>query len=498
MNVFHLLRSGYNPQRLSVRAIGIFTITITFIFLPIGGWLADTLIGRYRAIRYSMWIMWIALVLATISELLAQGSTWYGIHSHLRYPVLFILGVLAAIGFGGFQSNCVQLGITQLSNASTIEITSFITWYAMTLYISEVTFQFTANNCILPDTPDDHYLYIKTFTVALLLTIALALDFLFHSCLTKEQPTGEPLSLIFNVVKFSMKHRHSFVIESETTSRFNIAKRIYGGPFTSQQVEDVKSMLRIIMLIAVCSIVSAALIPVGYATFEIEYSLMNWSKPNDFTGCYERLSVHYNSFFFTIGIVVLYEFIMYPLFHKCLPQLRITSQFLLGIVFFLLRILSLIGIETAAYTQHITPKCIFTRSFEVNINSYYKWLLIPGLTGGLSSFLFILSAIEFIWAQTPCFMTGLAFGIMYALLALYTLIHLAIGSPFLFIDSVPWEHYPLTCGIWYFVMQAVIVLVALTVGLIAFKKYKERTRHDSSALSSNFYEDTAINQRPFC
>ena len=95
-------------------------------------------------------------------------------------------------------------------------------------------------------------------------------------------------------------------------------------------------------------------------------------------------------------------------------------------------------------------------------------------------------------------MTGLAFGIMYALLALYTLIHLAIGSPFLFIDSVPWEHYPLTCGIWYFVMQAVIVLVALTVGLIAFKKYKERTRHDSSALSSNFYEDTAINQRPFC
>ena len=499
MNVFHLLRSGYNPQQLNVRVIGIFIITVTFIFFPIGGWLADTIIGRYRAIRYSMWIMWIALVLATVSELLAQGSTWYGIHSHLRYPVLYILGLLAAIGFGVFQSNCVQLGITQLSNASTIEITSFITWYVMTLYISEVTFQFTVNNyCILPDTPDDHYLCIKTFTVALLLTIALALDFLFHSCLTKEQPTGKPLSLIFSVVKFSMKHRHSFVIENETPSRFNVAKRIYGGPFTSQQVEDVKSMLRIILLIAVCSIVCAALIPVGYATFKMEYSLMNWSKQNGLTGCYERFFVYYNDFFFTIGIVVLYELIMYPLFHKCLPRLRSTSQFLLGIVLFFFRILALLGIQTAAYTQHIIPKCIFTQNFEVNINSYYKWLLIPGLSGGLSSFLFILSAIKFIWAQTPYFMTGLAFGTMYAFLALYTLIQLAIASPFLFIEDVPWDHYPLTCGIWYFVMQAVIGLVALTVGLIAVKKYKERTRHASPALSSNFNEDTAINQRPFC
>lgn len=498
-NVFHLLKMGYDPQQNNIYVIGILTIVSTLIFCPIGGWLADARIGRYRAVRYSMWIMWIALVFATFSELVAQGNTWYGMHDHLRYAILYILAVVAAVGFAGFQSNSVQLGITQLSNASTIEITSFITWYVLTFFISDVTVQ-VATNCIIPDTSHDEYIYIKTFAVALLLTVALILDFLFHSCLIKEQPKGKPLSLIFNIIKFSVKHRHSFRNELETPSKLNIAKHIYGGPFSSQEVEDVKSMLRIVMLIAIGSIVCAAIIPVEYATKKIELNLLKWSRSNGLTGCYQRLSVHYNDYFFTIGIVVVYEFIVHPIFHKCLPTLKITSQFLLGIALFLLRILALIGIETAIYhTKKNVSKCIFTHRLDSSVDiNHYKWLLLPGLTGGLSTFLFILSAIEFIWAQTPYFTTGLIFGITYAFLALYVFIHLAIGSPFLFIDHVHWNRYPLTCGIWYFVMQAVIALIALIVVFIAFKKYKERTRHDSQALSSSLYEDRLINQEPFC
>lgn len=499
-SVYHLLKTGYDPQQRNIHAIGLIMIFSTFILCPIGGWLADTRLGRYRAIHYSMWLMWIALVLATFSELLAQGSTWYGTNSYLRYSILYILGLAGAVGFGVFQSNSIQLGITQLSDASTIEITSFITWYILSFFISDIAVQI-ATNCTIPDTQaDDYYLYIKTFAVALLLTIALVLDFLFHSCLTKEQPRGKPLKLIFNVVRFSMRHRCSIRSEFEMPSRFNIAKRIYGGPFTSQQVEDVKSMLQIVMLIAFGSIVCAMITPVEYAMKKIEYNqILNRSRLNGLSGCYERLSVYYNDYFFTIGIVVLYEFIAYPLFHKCLPRLRSTSLFLLGIVLLLFKIVALIGIETAVYIIRKVPNCIFTQRLpsdsEVHIN--HKWLLIPGLTGGLSTFLFILSAIEFIWAQTPYFMTGLVFGIMYAFLALFILIHLAIGSPFLFIDRVPWDHYPLTCGIWYFVMQAVIAVVALIVGIIAVKKYKERTRHDSPALNSSI-EDKAINQGPFC
>jgi nitrate/nitrite transporter NarK len=43
------------------------------LILPLAGWLADARIGRYRVIRCSIWIMWIATVLATaVSSVLAQ------------------------------------------------------------------------------------------------------------------------------------------------------------------------------------------------------------------------------------------------------------------------------------------------------------------------------------------------------------------------------------------------------------------------------------------
>ena len=39
---------------------------------PIAGWLADACIGRYKVIRCSVWIMWIATVLATVSSVIVQ------------------------------------------------------------------------------------------------------------------------------------------------------------------------------------------------------------------------------------------------------------------------------------------------------------------------------------------------------------------------------------------------------------------------------------------
>ena len=43
------------------------------VTLPIAGWLADVYLGRYRVIRWSMWIMWIGTMLNTCSKL--SGST---------------------------------------------------------------------------------------------------------------------------------------------------------------------------------------------------------------------------------------------------------------------------------------------------------------------------------------------------------------------------------------------------------------------------------------
>ena len=74
MSVFHLLRVGNDDDPDYIPGNGII-ISAAALLCPIGGWLADTRFGRYNVVRYSMWIMWTGIILATISELSGSGST---------------------------------------------------------------------------------------------------------------------------------------------------------------------------------------------------------------------------------------------------------------------------------------------------------------------------------------------------------------------------------------------------------------------------------------
>ena len=58
------------------------------IILPFAGWLADVYLGRYRVIRWSMWIIWIASVLATVSSVVAQMVNSY---QRVHTSILFVL-----------------------------------------------------------------------------------------------------------------------------------------------------------------------------------------------------------------------------------------------------------------------------------------------------------------------------------------------------------------------------------------------------------------------
>jgi MFS family permease len=97
---------------------------------PLAGWLADTRIGRYKMIRCSIWIMWIATVLATMNSLMADTIDMYVQHIHIK--ALQVLLVIMATGLGAYQANIIQFGLDQLQDASTTEIRSFIAWYTWT------------------------------------------------------------------------------------------------------------------------------------------------------------------------------------------------------------------------------------------------------------------------------------------------------------------------------------------------------------------------------
>ena len=99
-------------------------------------------------------------------------------------------------------------------------------------------------------------------------------------------------------------------------------------------------------------------------------------------------------------------------------------------------------------------------------------VVIPDFFSGSSRTLLYVTTFEFIWAQAPSTMKGLIVGVAFAIFGLNTLFHGVIFVPFLKYATLDW--HLLTCGIWYFIMESVLTLVALTGTLMVVAKYKKK------------------------
>ena len=253
-SVFFLLRAGYKKRKEEgcAQFTGIMLVGSTLLY-PVGGWLADTRIGRYKVILYSMWIMWIGTMLATFNEVLAHATAVYETHSNIKKIAYGVLCVVMATGLGGFQSNIVQFGIDQLPYASAIEITSFIRWYTLTLFASGLTLHYVSD-CIVEE------YNMLLLVVAICLTLALCSVYLFHQWLVKEHTTENVICLILKVVQHTTvnrKFRYDFATRKNFPSEFDVAKHIHGGGFTTQQVDNVCTFLWMLVVIVACGLLAS-------------------------------------------------------------------------------------------------------------------------------------------------------------------------------------------------------------------------------------------------
>ena len=249
ISLFYLLASiGVKYRSYQVWFVPFATTT------AIAGWLTDVFIGRYKVIRCSIWIMWLLMIAITISAVVGQLNAMYHQYDLIIRSVLLCL---VSIGLGGFQANIVQLGLDQLHDASTTEITSFIIWYVSTLISAGYIVQFNLS-CL-------NKLFIFLF-ICLSLTLALILLICCNHWLIKEPANQSPLNLIYKVIKFAVVTKHPLrrsaftYCEDELPSRIDFGKSKYGGPFTTEQVEDVKTFLRLIPLISTFGVIASVLV----------------------------------------------------------------------------------------------------------------------------------------------------------------------------------------------------------------------------------------------
>ena len=218
-SLLHILLYNINRGREYESIVYMLSFGLT---LPVAGWLADARIGRYKVIRCSIWIMWIAIVLATASSVMAQLVDGY---STINTKILIALFLLTAIGLGAYQANIIQFGLDQLYDASTTEIKSFIVWYAWTLlsvgFITDYIFA-----CL-----SEKYKGISFLIVCAYVSLAVVLMVFQNRWLIKEQPVKQnAIEQAYRVIKYAIKtkqprQRGAFTYcEDELSSRIDFGK----------------------------------------------------------------------------------------------------------------------------------------------------------------------------------------------------------------------------------------------------------------------------------
>ena len=82
------------------------------------------------------------------------------------------------------------------------------------------------------------------------LSVILITDCLFHSWLDNNFRSSNPLKTIFQVLNYTRKTKYPVrrsaltYFDEEEPSRLDYGKYKFGGPFTEEEVEDVKTILR--------------------------------------------------------------------------------------------------------------------------------------------------------------------------------------------------------------------------------------------------------------
>ena len=477
MNVFGLLNkyidSGY-AFRIWLVAFGLTP--------PIAGWLADACIGRYKVISCSVWIMWIATVLATVSSVIAQ---LVGAYFCIDTKVQLVLLVIMAIGLGGYQANIIQFGLDQLYDASTTEITSFIVWYIWTAVSACFTVDFVFA-CL-----SEQQGIIRSLFVCSSVTLALILLLCHHHWLMKEPVKDNPFKLVYQVLKYAIKtkqpqHRSAFTYcEDDLPSRIDFGKSKYGGPFTTEQVEDVKTFLRLIPMAIVGGALAGGLFTTNYLR-DIMYDVIkvtNFSSANtSLRECYLEASFSRTIYYSGALLIILHEGVIYPVFHRCFPQIESLRKVLIGMLLQIARVFVLMAyIIVLRRTSKGQIQCLFhltnQNTQDRNIMFSHYWIAIPDFLETISVIMLQVGAAEFLSAQVPHFMKGLMIGMTYCSLFVSSAIWFLLSIPFTK-KKFGWDARTISCGFWLSLILAVTQICICPFLIILTRWYKKRRRQD--------------------
>ena len=292
---------------------------LTFVVcIPLSGWLADQKFGNFKVFRAGCVLMFLGSVSLCLEILVLTYIDSNGRGSFIASIVAASLTNLVFLSGG---SACLvtvfQFGLDQMPDASSTDTINYILWYCIS-----VTVGFWSSNSLYQIIKDcssqQPFFQIWSLYPIFCTSILLCSLFVFgEKWLIIEPKSPQSLKDIYRVLKFAAKHksplnRSAFTYwEEDIPSRLDLGKSRYGGPFTIEQVENVKTFFRLLTtLVPVCVNILSSNV---YGALYLLYHPLNISDLPQHTLCVYTVfsKFTYNPFWCSMVTLLLYKFIVF-------------------------------------------------------------------------------------------------------------------------------------------------------------------------------------------
>ena len=479
-------------------------VAFLFLFYPLAGCLADIRWGRHKIVVYSVRVIWGSIVaivvlggVATVSMipiiLKSQEQFTYYEPNDIQLTMVILIGVVfgvpAFIAFlfipcalVCFSANVIQYGMDQLHDAPMEDSILYIHWYVWTSYAG-----------LLPALEIGFDFRLSTYTFGLMslpllpLGITLCIQQYKRQWFLTDTGSKNPYKLVYRVLKFAKDHtnpirRSAFTYcEDELPSRLDLGKEKYGGPFATEQVEDVKAFLGILRVLI-------TLAPIMMVDFSIEGILGRFARHLD--AKFLKYLKDDNEYGFHIEILTplmitflipIYLCLLRPFIQNYIPGM--LKRIGLGMIFILLSILCTSVMDAYGHVVHANVTGCFLHDdlfsdydgMTLDINSY--WLVVQYSLNAVGYMLLYIAVYEFICSQSPHAMKGLVIGTFFAIKGIFQL----LGTVIIITFALGWKDilrsFP-SCGFVYYLINAIIALIGIVAYTCVARQYQYRVRDE--------------------
>ena len=461
----------------------VFYFCVFYIVYPFVGLLVDIKFGKLKvALTSALFVAVIASLLLVLIYLVIQHEMLLG--STFVTAIDYLISIGSTLNLSGvicFELSITSLALDQLIDSSTRLLSAFLwlqSWVHMVAHLYH-----SISTCVL-----NHSVYHAVIVPIVIHIVCVVLVVITCFCcqnvFRSDLPTVNPIKLIARVLNYARKNRSprnrsalTYWID-DYPPRIDLGKSKYGGPFTEEEVENVKTFFRLLPVLFVILMIFLLL---GYGQFH------TFTHQHHEECLVMSYSVHYLVIVVLIPIKVL-VLDRYCHMMRCFSTLFQVIGF--GIFLTIIGIAMMPVFDYFAVSTNNTSTCLYSDNHD-NITSIsevfrvnYHFLIIPQVFTGLGA-LVIPASFELLLAQAPLEMRGIILGLFYSVAGLYQQISSLLVLPFRKHSLWP------SCEFYIYILHVALMVVCLVGVIIVGKWYKLRQRDDpfnAYAVVENYYE----------